>query len=71
MRWMFKKKKKGGGEGCMDQRKTDINKSFEVFRLKPTLCGKAEGEGCEKIHYLANSQNSFSFICFSASLPGS
>ena len=44
--WIFSPFLCGGGGGCMDQRKTDINKSFEVFRLKPTLCGKAEGEGC-------------------------
>lgn len=47
----------------MDQRKT-YQKNFEVFRFKPTLRGKAEGEGCEIIHYLANSQGSFSFIFF-------
>lgn len=56
------------GWGEYGQGENRYQKSFEVFRFKPTLCGMAGREGCEKIHRLANSQNSF-FHLFSPFFP--
>jgi hypothetical protein len=56
-------------EGLRTEEKIDIKRALESFDLKQPFVERLEE--CEKFHYLANSQNSFSIIPLLALFPRS